>query len=78
MSWIYIHSIDKKVRLMVDYDWKIGLKKTAKNMAWMFGVPALLYGLSQVEVIVPKEWLPVAVPVAAAISYGIKNWYENK
>jgi len=60
------------------YDFKIAAKKTTKNMAIMYGVPAILYLLSQVEILVPQEYLSVAIPVSAAISYGIKNYVENR
>jgi len=61
----------------VVYDWKIGLKKTAKNVAVMFGAPAVLYVLANVADIVPKEWLVWAVPLSGAVSYAVKNYIEN-
>lgn len=60
------------------YDWKIGLKKTAKNVLIMFGAPAVIYVLEHITDIVPDQCVAVAVPVAGAITYGIKNYLENR
>ena len=62
----------------IDYNALVGLRKTAKNMAVMFGVPAIMYFLSQAEVWVPKDCLPWAIPVAAALTYLLKNYVENR
>jgi len=60
------------------YDWKIGVKKTGKNLLIMFGAPAVLYLLEHTTDVVPDAWVVWAVPVAAAISYGIKNYLANR
>lgn len=60
------------------YDYKIGLQKTGKNVLIMFILPALLYVLSQTSELVPEEYLPVAIPLAGAVTYFVKNYIENK
>jgi len=55
-----------------------GLKRTLKNMGIMFALPAILYLLAQVNVIVPKQFLPIAIPIAGGLTYFVKNWFENK
>ena len=63
---------------MGEYDWKIGVKKTAKNIVVMFGIPALIYLIDNIKDIVPPEHYAWVVPLTSGISYTIKNWYENK
>jgi ABC-type transport system involved in cytochrome c biogenesis permease component len=62
---------------MGEFNWKIGARKVGKNMLVMFLIPAILYGLSQIEILVPQEWLPIAIPLTSAASYAIKNYVEN-
>jgi len=61
-----------------EYSFKIGLIKTLKNVAVMFGVPAVLYVLANISTLVPQNMMPIAVPIAGAITYFIKNYVENK
>ena len=60
------------------YSLTIGAKKTLKNTVVMFVLPATLYLLSQIDVFVPEDALPVVVPIAGALSYLVKNYLENK
>lgn len=60
------------------YELKTGLLKTLKNMGVMFGVPALLYFLSNANAWMPQEHLPIAAPIIGGISYIVKNYVENK
>ena len=60
------------------YSSLIGAKKTGKNVLVMFGLPAILYVLSQVTEFVPEEQLVWAIPLSAGITYFIKNYLENK
>ncbi|MEA3430298.1 MAG: hypothetical protein U9R08_03420 [Nanoarchaeota archaeon] len=69
-----------KVKIMTkgNYDPWVAISKVAKNTAVMFGAPAVLYVLSQINFLVPSEWLPIVVPIAGMISYGLKNYIENR
>ena len=49
------------------YDWKVGVKKTVKNFLIMFA-PAWLAFLAGV----PEQY----APIASAVAYYYKNWYE--
>ena len=61
-----------------EYSPIIGLKKTGKNTLVLFGLPAVLYILSQVTTFIPENQLSWALPVSGALTYFIKNWIENK
>lgn len=51
------------------YSWKVGLVKTLKNAA-IFLIPSVLVYLAGIQ--------GELAPVAGAIAYFIKNWYENR
>jgi len=60
------------------YDWKIGLKKTMKNILVTYGLPAILLFLNSYAEWLPKEYsIHAAVPVGA-ICYMIKNYQTHK
>ena len=62
----------------VEYSKWIGLKKTFKNAAVMFGVPAVLYVIENWVEFVPDEYHGIAAIIAGSLAYFIKNWIENK
>jgi hypothetical protein len=61
-----------------NYDVKVGLQKTLKNIMWTYGVPALLFFLGSYAEWVPQEYVVVLAPLIGGISYAIKNYSENK
>jgi len=74
----FIPSTRYKMAKKPEYSFKIAMVKTLKNVAVMFGLPAVLYVLSNVSELVPPEYLPVVIPIASAVSYMVKNYIENK
>ena len=60
------------------YDPKVAAKKIAKNMGVMFGIPAVLFLIDNAAELIPPDMWPVLLPILSAISYGVKNYLENK
>jgi len=60
------------------YSAKIGLIKTLKNTAIMYGLPALLFFLNNYSEWLPVESVAVLAPLIGGISYVVKNYIENK
>lgn len=60
------------------YSLWIGIKKTLKNVLIVWGIPALLVLINNAVDWIPREYMGVATPILAFISYAIKNWLKNK
>ena len=60
------------------YNLWIGCKKTLKNVLIVWGIPAVLVLINNAVDWIPNEYMKIATPILAFISYGIKNWINNK
>lgn len=60
------------------YSFKVGLKKTAKNVLVMFVVPAAIYIADSMVEFTPDEYKPLMAVAGASIAYLSKNYIENR
>ena len=55
-----------------------GLLKTLKNIATVYGLPAVILFLNSYQNWVPVEYVAVVSPIIGGILYMMKNYVENK
>ncbi len=60
------------------YNLWIGIKKTIKNVLIVWGIPALLVLINNAVDWIPSEYMKIATPILAVMSYGIKNYMKNR
>lgn len=60
------------------YSKLIGLQKTLKNAAVMFGVPAVLYLIENWVEFIPDEYHSIAAILAGSLAYFVKNFVSNR
>lgn len=56
----------------------IGIKKSIKNVAIVWGIPALILLLDNWTEWIPNNYQKAAIPIIAFIAYFIKNYVQNK
>jgi len=56
----------------------VGAKKSVKNVAIVWGIPALLVLVNGYAQWVPEEYHGPAAPIIGLIAYYIKNYLQNK
>ena len=66
------------VKSVGGYDPKVAAIKIAKNMGVMFGIPALLFLIDNAAELIPADMWPIILPILSAVSYGVKNYLENR
>ena len=62
----------------IKYSFKIGGLKSVKNVAIIWGIPALLLLLDNYTQWVPDQYNQVLVPIVGLLSYLVKNWISNR
>ncbi len=60
------------------YKLKTGVWKSIKNVAIVWGIPALILLVGEWQNWVPEDYHRFAAPIIGLIAYFIKNYVQNK
>ncbi len=60
------------------YKISIGAWKSIKNVAIVWGIPALVLLIDNWVEWIPKDYHAAAIPVMGLITYFVKNYIQNK